>query len=98
MPEPIDDQQPPAHDDAVAGHDDEVFPDEVGTESPDVAGEGDQPPVDLTGHEAVDEVLASLDTLRDLPIEEHVQVFDAAHEGLRRALSAAGETRPPASS
>lgn len=39
-----------------------------------------------TGNEAVDEVLASMDGLSDLPLEEHVTVFERAHERLRGAL------------
>ena len=39
-----------------------------------------------TGVGAVDAVLDSLDGLADRPIEEHVAVFERAHEGLRRAL------------
>jgi len=39
-----------------------------------------------TGNEAVDRVLASLDGLDDAPVEEHVAVFERAHEQLRAAL------------
>lgn len=39
-----------------------------------------------TGVPAVDAVLESLDGLDDRPIEEHVAVFERAHEQLRRAL------------
>ena len=34
----------------------------------------------------VDEVLAAVEELEDRPIEEHVGVFETAHEQLRRAL------------
>jgi len=49
-------------------------------------------PVDAptTGHAQVDEVLRSLETLSDLPVDQHVAVFEAAHVGLRDALSGAG--------
>jgi hypothetical protein len=47
--------------------------------------------VETMGHEAVDVVLRSLDGLDDRPVEEHVAVFEAAHEGLRAALAGAGE-------
>jgi len=40
-----------------------------------------------TGLAAVDDVLASLDRLDALPVEEHVAVFESAHEGLRAALA-----------
>jgi polyhydroxyalkanoate synthesis regulator phasin len=44
-----------------------------------------------TGHAAVDEVLRSLQSLDDKPVDEHVAVFEQAHEQLRRTLSGAGE-------
>lgn len=40
-----------------------------------------------TGHPQVDEVIAGLDRLTELPVDEHVAVFEAAHVGLRDALS-----------
>lgn len=46
-----------------------------------------------TGHPAVDEVLRSLQDLADKPVDEHVAVFESAHEQLRRALNdASAET------
>ena len=42
-----------------------------------------------TGHPQVDGVLASLDSLAGLPVEQHVEVFEAAHVALRNALSGA---------
>jgi hypothetical protein len=47
--------------------------------------------VELTGHDAVDEVLGSLDGLEGRPVAEHVAVFEAAHEALRAALAEAGD-------
>lgn len=50
-----------------------------------------------TGHPAVDEVLRSMERLEDRPLEEHVAVFEEAHERLRRTLAgteAAPEGRP----
>lgn len=44
-----------------------------------------------SGHPAVDEVLRSLEHLDDLPVDEHVPVFEQAHEDLRTALSGARE-------
>ena len=47
-------------------------------------------PVDYepTGVEAVDRVLAEVTAVVDAPVGEHVQVFERAHEQLRRALDA----------
>lgn len=42
--------------------------------------------VGTTGNEAVDSVLADLEGLDDKPVEEHVAVFERAHEQLRSAL------------
>lgn len=44
-----------------------------------------------TGHPAVDEVLRSLDALGDTAVDEHVAVFEQAHEQLRRTLQGAGD-------
>lgn len=41
-----------------------------------------------TGVPAVDEVLAAFDGLEERPVDEHVAVFEQAHERLRRALDA----------
>ena len=55
--------------------------------------------VPLTGHEAVDRVLRSLDGLEQKPVDEHVAVFEAAHETLRAALAdAGGRTAGPSGS
>lgn len=43
------------------------------------------PPV-RTGVEEVDAVLDSVDGLDEVPVEEHVGVFERAHERLRGAL------------
>ena len=40
------------------------------------------------GDAAVDEVLASVAALDDRPVDEHVAVFEQAHDRLRRALDA----------
>ncbi|MGE5720243.1 MAG: hypothetical protein ACM3XQ_10240 [Nocardioidaceae bacterium] len=45
---------------------------------------------ELTGHEVVDGVLRSLEDLGDKPVEEHVAIFESAHEQLRAALADAG--------
>ena len=43
-----------------------------------------------TGHPQVDQVLRTLEPLSQLPVEQHAAVFEAAHVGLRDALSNAG--------
>lgn len=60
---------------------------EFGDDYPDAA---DQAPA-ATGHPAVDEVLRSLESLGDSPVDEHVAVFEQAHDQLRRTLSGAGD-------
>lgn len=44
-----------------------------------------------SGHPAVDEVLRSLQALDDAPVDDHVGVFEQAHEQLRRTLQGAGD-------
>lgn len=39
-----------------------------------------------TGVPDVDEVIAAVEELEERPIEEHVGVFETAHDRLRRAL------------
>jgi hypothetical protein len=51
------------------------------------------PSVAHTGDARVDDVLDSLAELGALPVDDHVGVFERAHEDLRRALSDAGEQR-----
>jgi len=41
-----------------------------------------------TGVEAVDQVLAEVAALTQSPVDQHVQVFERAHDRLRRALDA----------
>jgi hypothetical protein len=55
-------------------------------------GDRDGGDVARTGDPRVDEVLASLDALHDLPVGEHAAVFEAAHEQLRSALEPDRET------
>jgi hypothetical protein len=50
--------------------------------------DGEQPDIDSTGVESVDRVLAEVAAVADAPVGEHVQVFERAHEQLRRALDA----------
>jgi len=42
-----------------------------------------------TGNATVDGVLTSLDGLDETPVDEHVAVFERAHEQLRSALDGA---------
>jgi hypothetical protein len=49
-----------------------------------------------TGHALVDGVIASVASLDELPVAEHVAVFERAHEQLRGALDAPAGPRPPA--
>jgi hypothetical protein len=48
------------------------------------------PEVVRTGVPAVDEVLDRVEALDDLPVEDHVAVFERAHEQLRGALDGPG--------
>jgi hypothetical protein len=62
------------------------------TEDPEFPGPDEPetvPPVPervRTGLSDVDEVIAAVEELEERPIEEHVGVFEAAHDRLRRAL------------
>jgi hypothetical protein len=47
-----------------------------------------------TGHPQVDAVLASLSGLDGTPVEEHVGIFESAHDTLRGALADAGDPPP----
>lgn len=44
-----------------------------------------------TGVPAVDQVLAEVDSLDELPLEEHLGAFERAHDSLRSALDAQPE-------
>jgi hypothetical protein len=46
----------------------------------------DEPERDNTGDERVDSVVADVARLTGRPVEEHVAVFESAHERLRRTL------------
>ena len=50
--------------------------------------------VEGTGNADVDAVVASLTALDDLPVADHVAVFEQAHETLRRTLAGAGREDP----
>ncbi|MEO7943264.1 MAG: hypothetical protein ABIR34_07680 [Marmoricola sp.] len=67
----------------------EVAPDVPPDVAPAVEVEG-------TGEPEVDAVVASLGGLDDLPVGDHVEVFEQAHETLRRTLAGAGQESPAA--
>ena len=71
----------------------EEYPDvPADTDDADAADQGveglaDQGDDELTtGDPRVDEVLASMEALHELPVGEHAGVFESAHERLRAAL------------
>ncbi|ANH39481.1 hypothetical protein I601_3073 [Nocardioides dokdonensis FR1436] len=47
-----------------------------------------------TGMVAVDDVVASIETLDVRPVGEHPRVFEAAHDALRRALDSDPDVAP----
>lgn len=53
------------------------------------------PPTDVevagTGDRSVDAVVASMSGLDELPVADHVGVFEQAHETLRRTLAGAAQ-------
>lgn len=56
-----------------------------------VAAVRSTPEIESTGDESVDRVLADVAAAADAPVADHVQVFERAHEQLRRALDARPE-------
>lgn len=62
------------------------------TDGPDLSAVAPAAEVQHTGNPVVDSVLDSLRELDEVPVSEHVAVFEAAHERLRGALADAGET------
>jgi hypothetical protein len=63
---------------------------------PDLSAAAPAVEIEHTGNPVVDSVLDSLRELDQLPVSEHVAVFEAAHDRLRGALADAGD--PPADS
>jgi hypothetical protein len=67
-----------------------------------IFGEHEEPPTDVevdievegTGDHDVDAVVASMNGLDDLPVADHVVVFEQAHETLRRTPAGAGRENP----
>lgn len=62
------------------------------TDGPDLSSVAAGAEIQHTGNPVVDSVLDSLRELDEVPVSEHVAVFEAAHERLRGALADAGET------
>ena len=48
-----------------------------------------------TGHPTVDQVTASLQALEGLPVDQHVAVFESAHDRLREVLASGGAPSAP---
>ncbi|KRF15284.1 hypothetical protein ASG90_11205 [Nocardioides sp. Soil797] len=83
--------------------DDEAVDDTDGTVESESRGDADhlggaeESPggsTERTGNHAVDRVLDSLDELAGKPVDEHVAVFERAHEQLRGALDGPRLPRP----
>jgi hypothetical protein len=66
-------------------------PEDLDPEAETAAAEDETP---TTGVPAVDRVVADLDRLDDAPLEEHLAVFERAHESLRSALDAPSVDQP----
>jgi hypothetical protein len=72
------------------------------SEDPDFTGpdEPEQVPPEpervRTGMADIDEVIAAVEELEDRPIEEHVGVYETAHDRLRRALDRPSDPAEPA--
>jgi hypothetical protein len=64
----------------------EYDPEPAAEEAAEAAQEFTEPV--RTGVEEVDDVLASVDGLEGTPVDDHVAVFENAHDRLRRALDA----------
>lgn len=47
-----------------------------------------------TGEDRVDSVIAAIEGLEGLPVEEHVAAFERAHDELRRALDGSPPDEP----
>ena len=50
-----------------------------------------EPADESTRSTEVDAVIGALDRLDEAPVDEHVAIFEAAHERLRAALTDAGD-------
>ncbi len=61
------------------------LPDHPGSHVEDVTA---APTYEPTGVDSVDRVLADVAAVADIPVRDHVEVFERAHDQLRRALDA----------
>lgn len=69
---------------------------QVEPEPTDLTGASEQGAAPTTGHPQVDAVISAMQGLTERPLEEHVAVFEQAHQTLRGALSeAASAPRGP---
>lgn len=48
-----------------------------------------------TGNGRIDDAIARLDRLDELPVDAHPEIFDEIHSGLRDALANAGRDEDP---
>ena len=69
-------------------------PDEPATEASATESDLGAP---TTGVPAVDQVIADVDHLDEVPLDEHLEVFERAHESLRAALDDPAGDDPGAS-
>ena len=72
--------------DGPASHMEETGDEETRVQASTVAA---APSYEPTGVESVDQVLAEVAAVAETPVSDHVEVFERAHEQLRRALDAA---------
>jgi hypothetical protein len=61
------------------------------TERASGAPDGVPPPAQSTGDPRVDEAVAGLDRLRELPLDEHPAVLESVHDKLREILGELGD-------
>lgn len=66
-------------------------PGQTGHEGDGGASSAAQPQGTATGDPGVDSVVSTLDRLDQLSVEEHLPLFEEAHEALRRALNRPAE-------
>ncbi|WP_188778087.1 hypothetical protein [Marmoricola endophyticus] len=70
----------------------ERVPDEESTVAePGEALEELLPALQATGHDGVDDALATLEGMSEESVHDHVEVFDAVHQELRRTLDQAAD-------
>lgn len=53
---------------------------------------------EMSHNESIDTLIANLDQLDDLTVDQHPAVFDKIHAGLRDALANAGRDEDPSRS